>query len=85
VTLTTEQVIAANAARRLLDDEHFQRILHRITADAAEKTVWGKDEPTREANRQLVLAISRIRGELEADADAPEADKQADQLARAME
>ena len=85
MTLTTEQVVAANAARRLLDDEHFQRIMNRITADAAEKTVWGADEPTREANRQLVLAISRIRGELQGDADAPDAEKAADQLARAME
>jgi hypothetical protein len=85
MTLTTEQAIAATAAKRMLDDEHFIRILNRITADAAEKTVWGKDDAEREANRQLVLAISRIRGELQADADAPEADKQTTQLAKAME
>jgi glutamate 5-kinase len=85
VTLTAEQMIQAEAAKRMLADEHFVRILSRIVEDAAEKAVFLEDEPAREANRQLVLAISRIRGELQADADAPEADKAADKLARAME
>jgi hypothetical protein len=83
--LTAEQLIQAEAAKRMLADEAFVGILNRITADAAEKAVFLEDEPQREANRQLVLAISRIRGELQADADAPEADKQAQQLAREME
>jgi hypothetical protein len=78
-------MIQAEAAKRMLADDHFIRILNRITADAAEKTVWGKDDAEREANRQLVLAISRIRGELQADADAPEAEKASQQLAKAME
>jgi hypothetical protein len=85
VPLSTEQMIAAEAAKRMLQDEHFNRILTRITADAAEKAVFLEDEAVREANRQLVLAISRIRGELQADADAPDADKEATKLAKAME
>jgi hypothetical protein len=85
VPLTTEQMIAATAAQRMLADDAFTSILNRITADAAEKAVFHNDEAAREANRQLVLAISRIRGELQADADLPESVRAAEAQARAME
>ena len=83
--LTTGQVVAAEAAKRLLADEHFVGILNRITADAAEKAVFLDEPNDREANRQLVLAISRIRGELQADADQPEATRVSDELSRSFE
>jgi hypothetical protein len=83
--LTTSQVVAAEAARRLLADEAFVGILNRITADAAEKAVFLEQADAREVNRQLVLAISRIRGELQADADAPEATRVSDELSRSFE
>lgn len=85
MTLSAEEMVQATAAQRLLADTAFLRILTRITEDAAEKSVWGPTPDIREANRQLVLAISRIKGELQADADAPEADKADAQRARAME
>jgi hypothetical protein len=83
--LTAEQMRAADAARRMLSDESFLTILNRITADAAEKAVFLEDATAREANRQLVLAISRVRGELEADADLPESVKADEARTRAME
>jgi len=83
--LTADQMVAAAAARRMLEDPHFNGILDHIVQDAAEKAVFLDDAGTREVNRQLVLAINRIRGELQANADAPEADKAAEQQARAME
>lgn len=83
--LSTDQVVAAEAAKRILADEAFVGVLNRITADAAEKAVFLDDKPTREANRQLVLAIARIRGELQADADLPESVKAGDELAKSFE
>jgi hypothetical protein len=83
--LTTEQMTAAQAAKRMLADEAFQGILNRIVADAADKAVFNDDAALREANRQLVLAVTRIRGELQADADLPEALAAAEQEARAFE
>jgi hypothetical protein len=83
--ITSEQLVAAEAAKRMLADEAFGRVLNRITADAAEKAVFLEDEVAREVNRQLVLAVSRIRGELQADADLPEAIKAADAQSKAFE
>lgn len=83
--LTSEQQIAAIAAQRLLADEAFVGILNRITADAAEKAVFLDEAEAREVNRQLVLAISRIRSELQADADQPEATRVSDELSRSFE
>jgi hypothetical protein len=78
-------MIAAAAAQRILADEAFQAVLNRIAADAAEKSVFALEGMEREANRQLVLAITRIRGELQADADLPEATKAAEHEAKAFE
>ena len=83
--LTVEQEISAAAARRMLADDHFLAFFDRITKDAAEKSVFLEEPTQREANRQLVLAISRIMGELKADAELPEAVKASDEHARAME
>jgi hypothetical protein len=83
--ITSEQMIAATAAQRMLQDEAFNSVLNRIVSDAADKAVFHTDEAAREANRQLVLAITRIRGELQADADLPESVRAADAQARAME
>lgn len=83
--LTTEQVVACQAAKRMLADEAFQSVLNRIVADAADKAVFNDDAALREANRQLVIAITRIRSELQADADLPEAMAAAEQEAKAFE
>jgi hypothetical protein len=85
MALTGEEMTAAAAARRMLDDPHFNGILDHIVKEAAAKAVFNDDAADREANRQLVLAINRVRGQLQANADAPEADKAQEQLARAME
>ena len=83
--LTTEQMQAATAAQRLLADAAFGNILNRIVEDAAQKAVFLDDGIQREANRQLVLAISRIRGELQADAELVQSVKAADAEAKAFE
>lgn len=83
--LTTEQMTAATAAQRLLADEGLRGILNRIVEDAAQKAVFGDSEAAREANRQLVLAISRIRGELQADAELPASERAAEAEAKAFE
>jgi hypothetical protein len=83
--LTTDQMLAATTAQRLMADDGFQSLLNRITATAAEHAVFSGNETEREVNRQLVLAINRIRTELQADADLPEAMKEADALAKSME
>ena len=83
--LTPEQMVHAVAAQRMIEDKTFQAVLDHIVKDSAERTVWGHDEAAREASRQQVLAIARIRGEIEALAQAPQAEKDAELQARAME
>jgi DNA-binding FrmR family transcriptional regulator len=85
MTLTRDEMVAAQAAQRLLDDEHLKRIFNRIAEDAGEAMILAESADAREASRQMVLALRRIRGEMEADAQMPEADKEAEQHARAME
>ena len=76
---------AATAAQRLLADAAFGNILNRIVEDAAQKAVFLDDAAQREVNRQLVLAISRIRGELQADAELVQSVRAADAEAKAFE
>jgi hypothetical protein len=83
--LTAEQVVQAEACRRMLDDPHFQAVLDRIVAEAAGRAMFLEDERQREDNRRVVIAINLIRNELTADAEAVEADRVADQVNRAME
>lgn len=83
--LTTTQVVAAEAAKRLLADEAFLAILMRIQENATENSVFLEDPTAREAHRQMVLAVMRIRAELQYDADLPEATKAADELSRSFE
>ena len=85
MTLTADEMVAAVAARRMIDDKHFQGVLDHIVKEAAEHAVFSTEAADREAARQTVLAINRIRGQLEANAQAPEAEKAVEQLARAME
>jgi hypothetical protein len=85
MALSTEQMRAATAAQRLLADEGLRGVLNRIVEDAAQKAVFLDDGPAREANRQLVLAISRIRGELQADAELVESVRAAEREAKAFE
>jgi hypothetical protein len=83
--LTAEQVVQAEACRRMLDDPHFQAVLDRIVAEAAGRAMFLEDERQREDNRRVVIAINLIRNELTADAEAVEADRVAEQMNRAME
>lgn len=83
--LTTTQVVAAEAAKRLLADQAFTDILDRITANATGNAVFLDEPNDREAHRQMVLAIARIRSELQYDADLPEATRTADELSRSFE
>jgi hypothetical protein len=83
--LTSEQMIAATAAQRLMADDALTSLLNRIVSESAEKAVFLDDATEREVNRQLVLAIARVRGQLQANADLPESVKAADQQAKAFE
>jgi hypothetical protein len=83
--LTAEQVVQAEACRRMLDDPAFQAVLDRIVAEAAGRAMFLDDERQREDNRRVVIAINLIRNELTADAEAVEADRVAERMNRAME
>jgi hypothetical protein len=85
MTLTAEQVVQAEACRRMLDDPAFQAVLDRIVAEAAGRAMFLEDERQREDNRRVVIAINLIRNELTADAEAVEADRVAERMNRAME
>ena len=84
VPLTTEQMTAATAAQRLLGDEGCGGPEPNCGGRGAEGVFLG-EAAAREANRQLVLAVSRIRGELQADAELPGSQKAADAEAKAFE
>jgi hypothetical protein len=83
--LTAEQVVQAEACRRMLDDPHFQAVLDRIVSEAAGRAMFLEDERQREDNRRVVIAINLIRNEITADAEAVEADRVAERMNRAME
>jgi hypothetical protein len=83
--LTAEQVVQAEACRRMLDDPAFQAVLDRIVAEAAGRAMFLDDERQREDNRRVVIAINLIRNEITADAEAVEADRVAEQMNRVME
>jgi hypothetical protein len=83
--LTAEQVVQAEACRRMLDDPAFQAVLDRIVAEAAGRAMFLDDERQREDNRRVVIAINLIRNEITADAEAVEADRVTEQMNRVME
>jgi hypothetical protein len=83
--LTVEQIRLARAARRMLDDDQFQAVLDNVVAAAAGHALFLDQPDAREQARQMVIAVSRIRNELQAAAELPEDDRTADVLARSME
>lgn len=85
MSLTGEQMRHCEAAKRLLADDTVQQLLDAIDADAAEQAVVAGDPLERENHRQLVLAIRRFRGHLDTMSQAADADRHAEQMARAME
>ncbi len=85
MTLSAERLIQCEAAKRFIADPHFNALLDRIAEDATRNAIFLDDAPRREASRQLILAIKRVWEELQADAEAPEADAAATQHAQSME
>jgi hypothetical protein len=85
VTLTAEQVVQAEACRRMLDDPAFQAVLDNIVAEAGWRAMFLEEAGQREDNRRLVIAVNVIRIAIKADAEAVEADRAAEQMNRAME
>jgi hypothetical protein len=83
--LTGAQMAEADAARRILADEHFQAILDRVVATAVGHAMFLNRSEEREHYRQIVIAVSHIRNEILAVAELPDADKAASDLARSME
>jgi hypothetical protein len=83
--LSGAQMAEAEAARRILGDEHFQAILDRVVATAVGHAMFLDRCEEREHYRQIVIAVGHIRNEILAAAELPEADKAATELARSME
>jgi hypothetical protein len=61
---TLEQLIGPEAAKRLSVDPALNMFWDRLTQDATMAAIGHADPAQREAHRQLVLAISTIRGAL---------------------
>ena len=85
MTLSAERLIQCEAAKRFIADPHFNALLDRIAEDATRNAIFLDDATQREANRQLILAIKRVWEELQADAEAPEAEASATAHAASME
>ena len=83
--LTAEQMRQATAAKRLQEDPALRVVLDRIVENAAEQAIWLNDATGREEARQLVIAVTRLRVELQADAELPEVAKAAEEMARSFE
>ena len=83
--LTPEQMRQAVAAARLREDPGLQSALDRIVAANAEQAIWLTEAADREDARQTVLAVARLRIALQADAEAPEVDRQREEMARSFE
>ena len=83
--LTAEQMRQALQARRLQDDEALQAVLDRIREEAKNHSVYLDNPGAREGARMLVLAVDCLRETLRGDAEAPEAERAAEELARSME
>lgn len=83
--LTTDQIVAAEGAKRLLADPIFNGTLDTLIQDATQKAIIADAKRDREANRQLVLALGRFRGALEAAIDYVEAAKTDEQRSKAFE
>ena len=85
MTLSAERLIQCEAAKRFLADPHFNALIDRIAEEATRNAVFLDDALNREANRQLVLALRRVWEELQADAEAHEADAVVARHAQSME
>jgi hypothetical protein len=85
VPLSAERLIQCEAAKRFIADPHFNALLDRMANEATKNAVFLDDASQREACRQLVLALRRLWQELEADAEAPEADAAAALHSQSME
>ena len=83
--LSAEQAKQAIAAKRLQEDPALQATLDRIVEAATGSAIYLDDPRAREDNRMLVIAVTRLRMELQADADLPEELQSAEALARSME
>lgn len=83
--LTPEQMRQAHAARRAIEDPDLQAAFDVIVEEAAQAAIYGTVRRGREGGRFMVLAITRLRGRLKEIAEAPDAEKQAEELARTFE
>jgi hypothetical protein len=83
--LTTDQIVAAEGAKRLLSDKIFNDVLNTLIEDATTKAIIADDVVQREANRQMVLALGRFRGALEAAVDYVDAARDEAERVKAFE
>lgn len=61
----SEKLLAAEGAKRLLADPTLQGLFDALIQDATQQAIFLTDPAEREAQRQLVLAIGRVRAALE--------------------
>lgn len=83
--LTAEEMVAATACRRMLEDEQFNAVLNAIVEESAERAMFLDRPEDREAYRLRVVTVARIRQEILARAQLPEVDAAEAALARSME
>jgi hypothetical protein len=83
--LTTEQIVAAEGAKRLLADPIFNGAIDEVVRDATQKAIILDDPVERENNRHLVLALGRFRGSLEAAVEFVESAKTMADRAKSFE
>jgi len=62
--VTTEQLVAANAAARLQDDPVLQGALDEIVREETLRAIKLADPGERERARMMVLAVERLREDL---------------------
>lgn len=81
----SERLLASEGAKRLLADPVLREVLDVMIADATQQAIFVDDPAAREAQRQLVLAISRLRGTLEVIATHREQEAIEERSARSFE
>lgn len=83
--LSAKEIADALRAKRLLADPIFADTLNEMVQIETERAILIDDPVQREASRQIVLAIGRIRATLEATVAIAESQTEHDALAREME
>ena len=81
----SEKLLASEAAKRLIADPTLQQLFDALIADSTQQAIFLDDPAQREAQRQMVLAIGRVRAALEVAATWREQEAAEAQRSRSFE